>query len=247
MYFYDPYTMYLEHSLEFFSDYTIKNKHILGLDELGRDMLSRSVLGIFISMFIGIISSILIAIIAIIYSLLASISNRYISNLMITFLKILISIPSLLYVMVVSTILNSSIVSVIISISITRWFALAMILITEIEIVKNRDYITASKLLGSNKRDLFIRHILPNITDVLWITLLFNIPKAIFYESFLSFIGFGVPLPNISIGRMISNGVSYRVLAPHMFFVPVAFMLTFVSTLNYINSRLKRRKYVNRF
>ncbi|WP_306813080.1 ABC transporter permease [Paenibacillus soyae] len=198
--------------------------HWFGTDDLGRDMFERVWKGAQVSLFVGIVAALIDLIIGIIYGGIMGYFGGKVDEVMNRFSEILAAIPYLLIVILLLVVMEPSITTIIVAMSITGWINMAWIVRGQIMQLKNQEYALASKSLGAGAMRIIFRHLIPNAMGPILVTLTLTIPNAIFTEAFLSFLGLGVQSPVASWGTMIDDGAgammsgyTWRLFFPALF------------------------------
>ncbi|MEK3883712.1 ABC transporter permease [Paenibacillus sp. PL2-23] len=198
--------------------------HWFGTDELGRDMFERVWKGAQVSLFVGVVAALIDLIIGIIYGGIMGYFGGKVDEVMNRFSEILAAIPYLLVVILLLVVMEPSLTTIIVAMSITGWINMAWIVRGQIMQLKNQEYALASKSLGAGAFRIIFRHLIPNAMGPILVTLTLTIPSAIFTEAFLSFLGLGVQSPIASWGTMIDDGAgammsgyTWRLLFPALF------------------------------
>lgn len=199
--------------------------HWFGTDDLGRDMFERVWKGAQVSLFVGVVAALIDLILGIIYGGIMGYYGGKVDEVMNRFAEILYSIPYLLVVILLLVVMEPSLTTIIIAMSITGWINMAWIVRGQIMQLKNQEYALASKSLGAGAMRIIFRHLIPNAMGPILVTLTLTIPNAIFTEAFLSFLGLGVQSPIASWGTMIDDGVKAMSIYPWRLFFP-AFLLS---------------------
>lgn len=210
-----------------------------GTDDLGRDIFVRVWQGARISLFIGITAAVIDLIIGVLWGSIAGLAGGKVDNIMMRIADILYAIPYLLVVIILLVVLEPGLVPMIIALSITGWVNMARIVRAEVLSIKNREFVLASRTLGANTRHLILRHLIPNALGAILVTMTLTIPSAIFTESFLSFLGLGVPQPTASWGTMASEGISALSTAPWRLFFPAFFISLTIFAFNAVGDGLR--------
>lgn len=189
------------------------SNHWFGTDDLGRDVFTRVWLGARISLGIGIVAAILDIFIGILIGSLAGYAagrnkiGDLIDSSLMRIIETLYGIPYLLVVILLLVLMKPGLLTMIIALSLTGWISMARIVRAQVLQMKQRQFVIAAELLGTNHFDILRKHILPNIIAVIIVNLTFTIPSAIFAESFLSFLGLGVQAPSASWGTMANDAL----------------------------------------
>jgi len=223
-------------------------KHIFGTDELGRDVFSRMLYGARVSMTVGIIAVLISAVIGILFGAVAGFFGGLIDNIIMRFVDIMLTIPTLFLILMLIVFLGPSIVNVMIIIGLTSWTDIARLIRAEVMSVKKLAYVDAARLIGLKRRTIILKHIMPNILGPVFVYMTFGISGAILTESGLSFLGLGVQPPYPSWGNILTAGKDYIHTAWWMVFYPGLAIFLAVFSYNilgeglrdYFNPRLKR-------
>lgn len=170
-------------------------KHWFGTDDLGRDMFVRSWRGAQISLFVGVVAAFIDLIIGIVYGGIMGYYGGRVDEVMNRIAEILFAVPYLLVVILLLVVMEPSLTTIIVAMSITGWINMAWIVRGQIMQLKNQEYALASKALGAGSLRIIFRHLIPNAMGPILVTLTLTVPGAIFTEAFLSFLGLGVQSP----------------------------------------------------
>jgi oligopeptide transport system permease protein len=205
--------------------------HPLGLDDVGRDLLSRVMGGAEIAIQVGIGTALLASVIGIGLGLLAGFYRGWVDSLISMVINIFYGIPDLLLVIMLSVIFQRrDLTFIIIAISLTYWVNMARLVRGQTLSLREREFVEAARSIGTRDTGLLLRHILPNALGPIIVQGTFLVPQAIIFEAFLSYLGLGVPPPTPSWGYMAAEGYQSLQIAPHVTLVPaIALALTLVS------------------
>jgi oligopeptide transport system permease protein len=207
--------------LQFRFDWNIiKQGFLLGTDDFGRDLFTRLWVGARISLMIAFVVVVIEGIIGALWGGIAGFFGGYIDIVMMRIVEILMSVPSMIYIILLMVVLGPGVHTIIISIGITKWLDMAMIIRGEVLKLKQQEYVMASIALGASPMRVILKHLLPNAMGQIIVRLTLDIPQAIFFEAFLSFIGIGVPAPLASWGRLANEGYLQIMKAPYLFIIP---------------------------
>ena len=217
-----------------------------GTDSMGRDIFSMIWAGGRVSLFIGFFAAFISTLTAIIFGSLSGLAPRWLDSLLMRFTEILLSIPGLLFVILIQAVLGkANVLSLSFVIGITGWTSIAKIVRTEVLQLRGSEYVLASRCMGGGFFHILWRHLTPNFISSIMFMVVMNIRNAIAMESTLSFMGIGLPLEVISWGSLLS--LSEKALLSNSWWViliPGIFLVTTLLCVTSIGNAL--RKNVNR-
>ncbi|MFD1176042.1 ABC transporter permease [Paenibacillus puldeungensis] len=205
-------------------------QHWFGTDDLGRDMFVRTWRGAQISLVVGLAAACIDLLIGVIYGGIMGYFGGRVDEIMNKFSEILYSIPYLLVTILLLVVMEPSLGTIILALTITGWINMSWIVRGEIMQLKNREFVLASRSMGAGSGRLLFRHLLPNAVGPIIVTVTLSVPNAIFAEAFLSFLGLGVQAPVASLGSMINDALTGWLYYPwRMLFPAVLISLTMLS------------------
>ncbi|MBM7856067.1 peptide/nickel transport system permease protein/oligopeptide transport system permease protein [Desulfohalotomaculum tongense] len=214
-------------------------QHLLGTDELGRDILSRIIFGARISLRVGLLA---VAIALSIGTVLGSIAGYFggrIDNLIMRFMDVMLSFPSLLLAIAFMSVLGRGVENAVIAISIVTMPEYARIVRGSVLSVKENEYVQAARAIGNRDGAIILKHILPNVIAPIIVRGTLGISTAILETAALGFLGLGVQPPDAEWGTMLGAGRSYMFNAPHLVMFPgIAITLT-VMAFNLLGDGLR--------
>jgi len=183
--------------------------HFLGTDELGRDIFTRMLFGARVSLSVGFIAVIISTLIGILIGAAAGYYGGWLDTVLMRFVDIMLSIPTLFLILILSVYLGPSIINVMIIIGLTGWMDLARLVRAEFLSLKKREYVLAARVSGASDTRIILKHILPNALAPVFVSVIFGVGGAILIESGLSFLGLGVQPPDASWGNILTSGKDY--------------------------------------
>jgi oligopeptide transport system permease protein len=233
--------------------------HVLGTDNLGRDNLVRIMYGSRISLMVGIIASVIILIIGSTYGSFSGFIGGRTDNIMMRILELLYAIPDILIVILLSIVLKEplaqlfatrpemsrftgigpGLLSMFITFALLYWVSMARIVRGQVLQLKEQEFITAAQALGANNNRVIFKHLLPNCIGPIIVTTTFQIPNAIFVESFLSFIGLGISAPMASLGSLANDAMSGIQTYPYMLAQPAIMIAIIILAFNMLGDGLR--------
>ncbi len=204
--------------------------NLLGTDQLGRDNLSRLIYGARISLLVGAATVLGAGLIGTLLGVLAGYYGGRLDYLISTFINAAWSFPFILLALIIVAVLGAGLQNLIIALIATSWASFARIARGEALAVKNRDYVAAAEALGQRSWRTLLKHVLPNIGSSLLVIASIEFGQAILRESFLSFLGLGVPPSIPSWGGMLSQARPY--IFTMWWLVVMPGVLIFLTTLS---------------
>ncbi|MHB1654550.1 MAG: ABC transporter permease [Desulfitobacteriaceae bacterium] len=214
-------------------------EHLMGTDNLGRDILVRLLYGARISLAVGFVATFISLGIGVIYGTIAGYYNKRVGEMMMRIVEILMSVPSLLYVILLMTIFKPGLTNVFIVLGAVGWLDMARLVRGEVLSLREREYVLAARITGSKPLRIMFRHLIPNAMGTILVAVAIGIPSAIFLESFLSFIGLGVSVPMASWGSMASEGITALNAHPHVLFFPAIAISITILGFNFLGDGLR--------
>jgi ABC-type dipeptide/oligopeptide/nickel transport system permease subunit/glycosyltransferase involved in cell wall biosynthesis len=218
----------------------IKQTYYAGTDKFGRDMLSRLIIGVRVSLGVGLIAVLLSLTIGILLGALAGFYRGWIDDCIMWFINVIWSIPTLLLVFAITLVLGKGFWQVFIAVGLTMWVNVARLVRGQVMAIKNREFIEATSVLGySDMRTIFI-HILPNIIGPVLVIAASNFASAIVIEAGLSFLGVGVQPPQPSWGLMIKENYNFIITHnPALALAPGIAIMMLVLAFNLLGNGLR--------
>jgi oligopeptide transport system permease protein len=218
--------------------------HPLGTDYLGRDMLARLMYGARVSLMIGFVAPFLFVLLGIVYGSAAGFAGGRTDHALMRFADFVLALPFLLFMILFKIGFGigpgeSGILPMLVALVLLSWPSTARLVRGQILQIRNEAYIGASRLLGAGTGYLVFRHMIPNTLGVILVTLTFEVPRAIFSEAFLSFIGMGVAPPTPSWGSMGNEGIKTMLAHPHELLFPSLFISLTVLAFNLLGDGLR--------
>lgn len=216
--------------------------HPIGTDELGRDYLSRLLYAGNISLLIAFTSVIISICVGLLVGIIAGYFGGIVDSILMRFVDAMLAFPTIFLILIVQVIFHQSLFNIILIIGLTGWMGVARIIRSEVIVVKNADYITASKLYGAKSLFITTRHVLPNVIYPIVVVAALGMGGAILTEAVISFLGLGVQPPLPSWGNMLINAQNYLV---HNYWwlllFPGLMIFGVVLSFNYLGEYLKQR------
>ncbi|WP_261130929.1 ABC transporter permease [Bacillus sp. Marseille-Q3570] len=183
--------------------------YLLGTDNLGRDILSRIIVGSRVSLLVGISAVVLAGAIGLLLGLLAGFYGKWIDTVIMRTVDSFLAIPNILFMLIVLAVIGPSLMTMIFALGGTTWVVYARMVRGETLSVKERDYVRSARAVGAKDVRIIWQYILPNIVSSFIVIATLNVATTIILESSLSFLGLGIQPPDVSWGLMLSDGREY--------------------------------------
>jgi len=213
--------------------------HILGTDDLGRDVLAKVIFGSQVSLAIGILVQVIVLAIGGSIGLVAGYYGGWIDNLLMRFTDIMYAFPDLLFVLIIVAALGPTFLNIFVAIGLVSWVGLARLVRGQVLSIKEKEFVEAAKAAGTSPFKIIARHLLPNSLGPVIVVLTFGIPAAIFTEAVLDFLGVGLRPPQPSWGVMVFEGYAAVDAYPSLVIIPcIALSLTMLA-FNFIGDGLR--------
>ena len=235
-------------------------KHLLGTDALGRDVLSRLVYGARVSLFVSVMGQLIIIMIGVPIGIISGFLGGWIDMIIQRIIDVMYAFPSLLFIIIVMTYLQGTLkesdsdlanilsnindstgglLGVLIALGLVFWLTVSRIVRGEVLSLKEKEFILAARATGGTNRHVMIRHILPNIMAPILVAITFGIPNVIMLEAGLSYLGLGTKPPVPSWGLMIAEGVKNFRSFPHLLISPGLVLSLTLLSFNYLGDGIR--------
>ena len=202
-------------------------EHLLGTDNLGRDVLSRIIGGANVSMVVAFYAIVFSGGIGGLIGMISGYFGGIVDAAIMRLVDIQMSIPSLALALMLAAVLSPGLSTVVIVVVISYWTWYARIIRSEVLSLKERDYVALANVAGCSTMVIFARHLLPNIMNTIFVLATLQIGQVIIFEASLSFLGLGIQMPDVSWGLMLADARAYITTAWWAITMPgIAIMLT---------------------
>jgi peptide/nickel transport system permease protein len=213
--------------------------HLLGTDELGRDLLSRIIWGSRVSLKVGFIAVGIAITAGIIIGAISGFYGGLVDSILMRFVDIMLAFPTFFLILAVIAILEQSIFTIMVVIGLTNWMDVARLVRAEFLSLKEKDFVSAARAVGASDKRLIFRHILPNALSPVFVAATFGVAGAILIESGLSFLGLGVQPPEPSWGNILTAGKDNIEVAWWLSLYPGLAILITVLSYNLVGEGLR--------
>jgi peptide/nickel transport system permease protein len=213
--------------------------HPFGSDDVGRDILWRTIYGGRISLAIGALSIALAMSIGVVLGSVAGYYGRWTDSLIMRLTDAMLSMPSLLLLIVLTRILGASVTTIILVIGLLNWMQVTRIVRANVLSLKEQDFVLAARALGVTDRAIIFRHVLPNTLAPVVVAATLGVGYAIILEASASFLGLGVQPPTASWGSMLYRAQGLMIQAPWVAIFPGLMILVTVMAINFLGDGLR--------
>ncbi|MFC7290943.1 ABC transporter permease [Hirschia litorea] len=215
------------------------NFHILGTDNQGRDVAVRLMVGLRISLAVGLTATLVSLAIGVSWGAIAGYCGGKIDQLMMRFVDVVYAIPFIFFVILLNVVFGRNIFLIFLAIGAVEWLTMARIVRGQTLAIKGREFIEAARACGVPPHKIVLRHVIPNLLGPVAVYVTLTIPIVILAESFLSFLGLGVNEPLTSLGVLISEGRANMTSHLHLLIAPSAVMVVTLLCLNFLGDGLR--------
>jgi oligopeptide transport system permease protein len=219
-------------------------KHPMGTDNAGRDQLARVLQGGQISLFVGIIATIVSLIIGVSYGAISGYVGGSVDNLMMRIVDVLYSLPYVILVIVLLAMFRSQtprgqLILLFVALGSVSWLTMARIVRGQVLSLKNQEFVLAARATGVSNARIIFRHLVPNTLGPVIVYATLTIPQIMLTEAFLSFLGFGVQAPLASWGSLAADGIQNIAIFPWQLIFPGVTMALTLFSLNFLGDGLR--------
>ncbi|MGB9723935.1 MAG: ABC transporter permease [Chloroflexia bacterium] len=233
-------------------------EHPFGTDQIGRDILARTVYGGQISLLIGVTAMLVETVVGILVGAVAGFFGRWIDSILMRVTEALLTIPQILLLLVIAKFftdpsrripdlnilgrtLSGSVIVIVVIIGLTSWMYLARIVRAQFLSLKEQEFVLAARATGTPRWQIIFRHILPNCIAPITVSATLAVGNAILTEAYISFLGLGVQEPTATWGSMLQRAMAFHIMenAPWMWFFPSLFILLTVLSINFVGDGLR--------
>jgi peptide/nickel transport system permease protein len=214
-------------------------EHVLGTDQIGRDLLSRMIYGGRVSLLIGVAAVLVSSIIGVLLGLAAGYFGPRVDWTIMTLVNVMLTFPFVLLALAVIAVLGPSLVNMVIVLGAADWPLYARVIRAETMALRERDFMTAARALGMSHVRIIFRQILPNLVSVIVVIATLQVARVIILESFLSFLGLGVQPPTPAWGNMLGDGRVYMLNSWWIAAFPGAAIFITTLTINLMGNALR--------
>jgi oligopeptide transport system permease protein len=233
------------------------SEHWLGTDNLGRDTWARAWAGLRLSLKIGLGTQAVVLLIGLTVGSCAALGGKWSDSILMRFTDLMYAFPELLAIIIMRAVLSQRewpiigtgdpqlpglpgpLLQVVCAIGLVSWVTLARLVRGQMLALQEADYVLAARAIGASSRRVVFTHMLPNTLGPIIVAVTFGIPTAIFAESVLAFIGFGLPPPTASLGTLVADGNTFVRVNSWLILVPSVFIATLMLCFTFLGDGLR--------
>ena len=223
----------------FSTDPITGNFYLFGTDELGRDIFTRVWYGARTSMTVAVSVALIDCFVGVVYGGISGYFGGRTDTVMMRILEIISGIPYLIIVILLMTVMNPGLTTIIVAYSLTGWTGMARLVRGQVIGLKEQEFVIAAQTMGASSSRIIKRHLVPNILSVIIVNITLDIPSVIFTEAFLSLLGLGMPAPMSSWGVMANDGIKMFQMYPTQLAVAATFICVTMLSFNLLGDQLR--------
>ncbi|MCD7839204.1 MAG: ABC transporter permease [Erysipelotrichaceae bacterium] len=212
--------------------------HPMGTDNFGRDMLVRVMYGGRISLSVGVLAAFICLCIGVVYGGISGYVGGRVDMLMMRFVDMMYSIPDILYVILIVVVMEPSMFSILLGISISSWMGMARQVRTQVLTLKEQEFALAAFVIGASDARILLKHLIVNAMGPIIVQVTMLVPSAIFNEAYLGFLGIGLNAPQASWGTLANDARAVMSVYPMQVVWPVLAICLTMLALNFIGDGL---------
>ncbi|KAE8757562.1 ABC transporter permease subunit [Paraburkholderia sediminicola] len=218
---------------------TLQNMHWFGTDELGRDLLARTLQGGRVSLEVGLLGTLVSGLIGVAYGATAGYLGGRVDAVMMRIVDMMYAIPYMLIAILMMTLFGRAFYLVVLTISAFSWLDMARVVRGQTLSLRSREFIDAARAIGVSSRSIIARHIVPNLFGVVVVYASVTVPNIVLTESVLSFLGLGVQEPMTSWGVLIQDGAQKLDSMPWLLLCPAVMLCITLYSVNFVGDGLR--------
>ena len=214
-------------------------QYILGLDDLGRDILPRLISGAKVSFLVIFLVTAVTASVGIILGLISGYYGGWVDRTLMQITDVFLAFPGILLAIAFAAVLGAGLSNLILALCITSWVGYARLTRGQVLSLRQRQHVIAAQSIGASTTRILLKHILPLIAAPLLVEATYSMAALVIAEASLSFLGLGIQAPNASWGGMLRDGVRYMLIAPHYVLAVGFSLMSLVLAVNVLGDRLR--------
>lgn len=213
--------------------------HLVGTDSIGRDILARMMVGLRVSLAVGVVATFVSLVIGVTWGAVAGFIGGVVDEVLMRIVDVLYCLPFLFIVILLMVVFGRNIILIFVAIGAVEWLTLARIVRGQTLSLRSSEFVEAARAAGLSRGAIILRHIVPNVLGPVVIYVTLTIPGVILTESILSFLGLGVQEPLTSLGSLLNSGAANMELAPWILIASSIVMVLTLGSLNFIGDGLR--------
>jgi peptide/nickel transport system permease protein len=213
--------------------------HLLGADELGRDVLSRLLHAGRISLTVGVAAMVVTVIVGALLGSLAGYCGGIVDTVLLRLTDAMLSFPPIFMLLALAAFVRPSLGSMTVIIAVTSWMDVTRMVRGQMLMLREQEFVTGARGLGASAARIMGRHLLPNTVGIIAVAATLSVARAILLESYISFLGYGIQPPLASWGNMLNNAQSYFATAPWVAIFPGVMITLAVTSFNFLGDGLR--------
>jgi len=217
--------------------------HLLGTDQLGRDLLSRILSGTRLSLMVVLLAAAIAAVTGSLLGMIAGYAGGWLDALIMRLMDIQLAVPFILLILLVMALFGASLTNIILIMGVTSWAIYARVARAKTLEIRELEYIESVKAMGFSAPRILLRHVFPNLLTPLIVLLTLDIPRLIVLEASIGFLGMGIQPPTPTLGNLIGEGRSYMLLAQWLVMYPGLVIAALVVGCNLLGDSLLRKTH----
>lgn len=217
--------------------------HLLGTDQLGRDLLSRILSGTRLSLMVVLLAALIAAVTGSALGMIAGYTGGWLDALIMRLMDIQLAVPFILLILLVMALFGASLTNIIVIMGVTSWAIYARVARAKTLEIRELEFIESVKAMGFSTPRILLRHVLPNLMTPLIVLLTLDIPRLIVLEASIGFLGMGIQPPTPTLGNLIGEGRSYMLLAQWLVLYPGLVIAALVIGCNLLGDSLLRKTH----
>ncbi|HME25120.1 MAG TPA: ABC transporter permease [Acetobacteraceae bacterium] len=217
----------------------LEGPHVLGSDQLGRDLLVRLLLAGRISLFVGFAAMAISTAVGVVVGLAAGFYGGWTGTVLMRLVDAVLCFPSIFLLLTLAALVSPGVVTITLIVALTAWMEVAHVVEGQVRALRERDFALAAEAVGVSDAHLMLRELLPNVVAPIVVAATLNVARAILLESYVSYLGYGIQPPTPSWGNMLNNAQEYLTSAPWLAIIPGAAITLAVTGFNFLGDGLR--------
>lgn len=213
--------------------------HLLGFDDLGREILPRLLAGAQVSLLVVALVTIITASVGIMLGMVSGYYGGWVGRTLMQITDVFLAFPGILLAIAFAAVLGAGLSNLILALCITSWVGYARLTRAQVLSLRQRQHVIAAESLGASTLRIMLKHMLPLLAAPLLVEATYSMAGLVIAEASLSFLGLGIQAPNASWGAMLRDGVRYMLIAPHYVLAVGLSLMTLVLAVNVLGDRLR--------